>query len=143
MIYLGYLLAGVILIVRIIDIQLRYEPDPTIASLFKPRSIRQTLYPERGSILARDGRLMAMSLPMYRVFMDCTVRKAEFEDMKKSTNPKRKAKGTEREKEWKEKATSNTCYEVYLYRNTFSIAGSTDDDCRGQEMPVLGFTFLL
>ena len=104
MIYLGYLLAGVILIVRIIDIQLRYEPDPTIASLFKPRSIRQTLYPERGSILARDGRLMAMSLPMYRVFMDCTVRKAEFEDMKKSTNPQRKAKGAEREKEWKEKA---------------------------------------
>lgn len=103
MIYLGYLLAGVILIVRIIDIQLRYEPDPTIASLFKPRSFRQTLYPERGSILARDGRLMAMSLPMYRVFMDCTVRKAEFEDMKASSNPKRKAKGVENEQKWLEK----------------------------------------
>lgn len=49
----------------------------------------------------------------------------------------------EEKKEWEEKAISNTCYEVYFYRNTFSIAGSTDDDCRGPEMPVLGFTFLL
>ncbi|MDY6278173.1 MAG: penicillin-binding protein [Bacteroidales bacterium] len=103
-IYLFYLVAGIVLILRIVDIQLRYEPDPAIASLFKPRSIKQPLYPERGSILARDGRLLAMSLPMYRVYMDCTVRREEFADMKKSDNPKRREKGDQKEQEWKDKA---------------------------------------
>lgn len=70
-----------------------------IANLFKPKSYKKALYPDRGSILARDGRLLAMSLPMYRVYMDCTVRKREFEELKNSDSPKQKQKGIDGEKE--------------------------------------------
>ena len=97
MIYLMYLIAAVIIIGRIVQIQLTYEPDPRIANLFKPKSYKKALYPDRGSILARDGRLLAMSLPMYRVYMDCTVRKREFEELKNSDSPKhRRRKEVER-----------------------------------------------
>lgn len=104
MIYLMYLIAAVIIIGRIVQIQLTYEPDPRIANLFKPKSYKKALYPDRGSILARDGRLLAMSLPMYRVYMDCTVRKREFEELKNSDSPKQKQKGIDGEKKWREKA---------------------------------------
>ncbi|MBR1407113.1 MAG: transpeptidase family protein [Bacteroidales bacterium] len=98
LLYLGYILGAVLVVVRIIQLQLTYQPDERIADLFHPRSIKQQLDPERGSILAHDGRLIAMSTPMYQVYMDCAVLKREYRDMKD------KAKGQRLEAEWRKKA---------------------------------------
>ncbi len=74
-IYLALLGLSILIMGRLVQIQLTYEPDPKIADLFKPRSTKQILEPMRGSIISHDGRLLAMSTPMYQVYMDCTVMK--------------------------------------------------------------------
>ena len=89
LLYLAYILGAVLIIGRIVQLQLTYEPDERIADLFHPRNIKQNLDPERGSILAKDGRLIAMSTPMYQVYMDCAVLKAEYRDMRDKEKGKR------------------------------------------------------
>lgn len=88
--YLLFLLAAVAVIVRILYIQVIYEPDPSFAGYFRPKSIKERLEPERGAIIACDGRLLAVSTPMYQVYMDCAVRKGDL--------------NREEESEWREKA---------------------------------------
>ncbi len=90
--YLLFLLLSVVVLVRIAYLQLFYKPDPAIAAWFKPKSEKIVLEPMRGAIIARDGRLLAMSTPMYQVYMDCTVMKNAFKDQ------------PEKEEEWREKA---------------------------------------
>lgn len=91
-IYLVSLVLAVTVILRIIIIQLTYKPDPSIASLFRPKSTQVTLEPVRGAIYAHDGRLLAMSTPMYQVYMDCAVQKENY------------SKDKAKEAQWREKA---------------------------------------
>lgn len=88
--YLLFLLAAVVVIFRIIYIQLFYEPDQSFSGYFRPKSIKEKLEPERGAIIACDGRLLAVSTPMYQIYMDCAIRKGELTK--------------EEEGEWREKA---------------------------------------
>ena len=89
LLYLGYILGAILVLLRIVQLQLTYQPDEKIADLFHPRNIKQQLDPDRGSILAHDGRLIAMSTPMYQVYMDCAVQKAEYRSMKDQEKGKR------------------------------------------------------
>lgn len=88
--YLLFLMAAVVIIFRIAQIQLFYRIDDSLSGYFRPRSIKEKIYPTRGAIIAHDGRLLAMSTPMYQIYMDCTVQKS--------------AKGSKEEKEWRSKA---------------------------------------
>ena len=94
--YIVFLLAAIILIGRICYIQWGWKPDPVLEPSFKPSTLRRTLDPARGAIIARDGRLLAVSTPMYQLYIDCTVRKKTYADDAKN--------GREREAEWQEKA---------------------------------------
>lgn len=87
-IYLLYIFAGLLLMFRLVQIQLTYEPDPSIAGYFHPRNDKIKLNPDRGSILSHDGRLLAMSIPMYQVYMDCTVLKRVHEKDEKEGKAK-------------------------------------------------------
>ena len=98
LVYLCYLLAAIVIVGRIVQIQLFYSPDESIAEYFHPRNIKETLKPTRGAILSCDGRLLAMSTPMYQVGIDATVRKDEFQ------NKKDPAKRRELEENWRAKA---------------------------------------
>ena len=91
-IYILFLLAAAVILIRIVHIQLFYKPDPAIADFFRPRSVKEELEPLRGAILAHDGRLLAMSTPMYQAYMDWTVQKEAF------------AGDKAKEKEWRDKA---------------------------------------
>ncbi len=93
-IYLFFLIVSVVVLVRIVQIKLFYEPAPEIAEYFRPKSVKSKLEPERGSIYAHDGRLIAMSTPMYQVYMDCTVMK----------EANAKDKEGNKERIWREKA---------------------------------------
>lgn len=73
--YLVFLIAAVVIIVRIIQVQLTYRLDSSLSGYFRPKSIKENIDPTRGAIIAHDGRLLAMSTPMYQVYMDCTVLK--------------------------------------------------------------------
>lgn len=77
-IYLISLVLGILIIGRIAQIQLCFKIDSDIAKYFQPRNNKNIIEPLRGSIIARDGRLLALSTPMYQVYMDCAVQKSEF-----------------------------------------------------------------
>lgn len=97
-IHVFFLLAAILLFCRIVRIQLTFEPDNRMLPVVKTRSTKSIIEPERGAILARDGRILATSIPMYQLYMDCTVQKAAFAEMKD------KKKGMEKEAAWMSKA---------------------------------------
>ena len=72
--YAAFLILSVILVGRIAWIQWLWKPDKTIERYFRPVSVKTIIDPERGAIIGQDGKLLAMSTPMYELFMDCTVR---------------------------------------------------------------------
>ena len=69
------------ILVCIGHIQATYSVDKRVINLFRPRPDRYVEEPKRGRILAEDGRPLAITAPLYDIYMDCTVRKAEFEEM--------------------------------------------------------------
>jgi len=98
-------------------IQATYTVDPKVINLFRPRPDRYVEEPKRGRILAEDGRPLAISTPLYDIYMDCTVRKAEFEEIDRKEArrlqklaeegkevPAATHKGAKAEQDWQAKA---------------------------------------
>lgn len=75
--YLLCLIGSVALIGRIISIQLLFEPDETLGGTVTLLPQKVTIEPDRGAILACDGRLLAMTVPSYEIHMDCRVKPNE------------------------------------------------------------------
>ena len=73
--YAAFLVLSVVLVGRIAWIQWAWKPAKEVVRYFRPVSERSVIYPERGAIIGNDGKLLAISTPMYELFMDCTVRK--------------------------------------------------------------------
>ena len=92
--YTLMLVVAVCIFAKIIIIQTTFKVDPELDKYFKALDEKQTETPKRGSILDCNGNYLAISTPMYQVYMDCTVRKNEFAQ-------KQNAKA---EAEWKAKA---------------------------------------
>lgn len=92
------LVASVILMLRIIGIQLFFNPDPKIERALTPQNTASAVEPARGNILDCEGRLLAMTCPTYEIGMDCTVMKENYARMSD------RAKGAQLEKEWLGKA---------------------------------------
>ena len=78
MLFIG-LSVGIILCIA--HIQTSYSVDSKVINIFRPREDKYVEVPKRGRILAEDGRPLAITTPLYNIYMDCTVRKAEFEEM--------------------------------------------------------------
>lgn len=74
-IYFVFLALSVWIVVRIVRIRTRYTVDPKVAHLFRPVDRKVAEEPARGSIIAEDGRLLAISMPVYQVYMDCAVQR--------------------------------------------------------------------
>lgn len=66
-IYSAMVFFAVLAIVRIAWLQIFYEPDKD----YGVKGRNEALLPIRGSILARDGRPLAISSPRYEIRMDC------------------------------------------------------------------------
>ena len=76
--YCSFLVLSVVLILRIINIQYFWEPDPDTVEYFQPRKYEKKTKPERGAIMDMNGKLLAISTPLYNINMDCAVLKEEF-----------------------------------------------------------------
>lgn len=76
--YCIFLGASVLIIAQIIRIQLVWEPDQQTVKYFQPKRYEKKTQPERGAITDRNGKLLAISIPMYNINMDCAVLKDEF-----------------------------------------------------------------
>ena len=90
--YAFFLILALILVGRIIYIQYFWKLDKDVAKYFIPKSTKSVIEPNRGAIIGCDGRLLALSTPMYQLYMDCSVRKDYFAS--------KGSKGKEMEKEW-------------------------------------------
>ena len=96
--YVLLLVITVMVLVKLVYFQLIWKPEPKIAGALTPSIVKRTVEPVRGNIIDCEGRLLAMSYPVYDIHMDCTVMKAEFAKMKN------KEKGRLKEEEWQSKA---------------------------------------
>ncbi len=73
-----FLTAAIAIIAKIVILQYFWEPDEDYVSYFQPRKARQIIEPERGAIIDHNGKLLALSTPMYDVRMDCCVMKDTY-----------------------------------------------------------------
>ena len=96
--YCSFLVLSIVLIFRIINIQYFWEPDPQTVEYFQPRRYESKTKPERGAIMDVNGKLLAISTPMYNINMDCAVLKDEF-------RARKSVKETDSlERDWRSKA---------------------------------------
>ncbi|MCD8313591.1 MAG: hypothetical protein LUC24_05460 [Bacteroidales bacterium] len=72
-----FIIAAVIVIIRVFGIWLGYKPDPVFQKSYTPTVRKTVTRPTRGSILTYDGKLLATSVPYYNIYMDCTAMKAD------------------------------------------------------------------
>ena len=107
--HFGALCLAVVLVLRLLYIQWFFRPDPVLEKYLTSPVRKELTDPVRGAILARDGRLLASSTPMYQIYMDCTVMKDEFASKGK--------KGEEKEKEWLGKARKLAAGLSSLYKD--------------------------
>ena len=96
--YVLLLVLTVLVIAKLVYFQLIWKPEPRIAGALTPSIVKRTVEPVRGNIIDCNGRLLAMSYPIYDIHMDCTVMKTEYGKMKN------REKGQMKEQEWMEKA---------------------------------------
>ena len=75
---LVFVVLGVAIMAQIIHIQTTYTVDKKVEHLFRPTIQKHVDAPVRGRILATDGRPMAISAPLYDLYMDCTVLKRHY-----------------------------------------------------------------
>ena len=111
--YLLLLVASVVIIGKILWLQIFFKPDPGIMEALTPSVIAEPVEPTRGNILDCKGRMLAMSYPVYQIYMDCTVLKSDIEERKKQKIEQAKtqaqkdsavAEAGRREAEWLRKA---------------------------------------
>lgn len=96
--YCVFLVLSVILIGRIVNLQFVWEPDPQTVRYFLPKKYQDKTKPERGAVMDMNGKLLAISTPMYNIHMDCAVLKEEH-------NMASSARATDSlERIWKDKA---------------------------------------
>ena len=96
--HLVFFIFAVISVINIFKVQYFWEPDPEYISYFHPSRKIQSIAPDRGEIIDHNGNLLAMSIPLYDIHMDCYVLKEEHENDT--------VKGAEREAKWVAKADS-------------------------------------
>ena len=94
--YLAFLVASALIIYKIIYIQYIWKPNPEFVMHFRPSKQKEVIEPERGTILDHNGRLLAISTPLYDIYMDCCVQK--------EANEKNQKTGKEDEEKWMENA---------------------------------------
>ncbi len=71
--YVVLLLASLLIIGKLVYIQWFFKPDPVMEIAITPKRVSRKLEPIRGNIIDCEGRLLAMSYPVYDIHMDCTV----------------------------------------------------------------------
>ena len=72
LLYIAFIIASVAVCARILYLQKYFiDSDPYIRKYYMTKSTRQPIQPRRGDIISSEGRLLATSIPMYQIFMDC------------------------------------------------------------------------
>ncbi len=91
---------------RIVYLQYFWKPDPRVLKMndFKLQAQKHLLNPHRGNIIDCEGRLLAITIPTYRVDLDCGVRKEYYETLTATIKKTGEVEGVKLDKEWREDA---------------------------------------
>ena len=91
-----FLIIAIAAVTKIVITQYFWEPDPEYLHYFQPRKKKMDIDPDRGAIIDHNGNLLAMSTPMYNIYMDCYVLKEAHDADTRN--------GAKNEEEWVGKA---------------------------------------
>ena len=94
--YLLFLVLSIVVTVKIYIVQNIWEPNPKFIKEFLPSKHLEQTQPREGSILDNNGKVLAISTPLYNIFMDCCVQKDHYAKDEKN--------GKEKEEKWLRKA---------------------------------------
>lgn len=72
-VYWVFILASIVLILWIAYLKIFWEPNPKTAHYFRPKTVKNVIQPERGAIIDRNGKILAITTPLYDIYMDCRV----------------------------------------------------------------------
>lgn len=86
--YLFFLFLSVVVTVKIYRIQHSWEPNEKFVKEFLPSKHLEQIQPREGSIMDCKGRLLAISTPLYDIYMDCYVQKEHYDKDAKKGNQK-------------------------------------------------------
>ncbi len=76
--HVAFAIICIIMLCRIVSIQCCFRNSDPYLKYFRATNWKQGIAPSRGAILASDGRILAITTPMYQIYMDCTVQKEAF-----------------------------------------------------------------
>ena len=76
--YLFFLALSIVAAVKIYIIQNVWVPNPKFVKEFLPSKHLEQTQPREGSILDHNGKVLAISTPLYNIFMDCCVQKEHY-----------------------------------------------------------------
>lgn len=91
-----FLIIAIAAVTKIVITQYFWEPDPEYLHYFQPRKKKMDIDPDRGAIIDHNSNLLAMSTPMYNIYMDCYVLKEAHDADTRN--------GAKNEEEWVGKA---------------------------------------
>lgn len=86
--YLFFLLLSVVVTIKIYRIQYSWEPNEKFVKEFLPSKHLEQIRPREGSIMDHNGRILAISTPLYDIYMDCYVQKEHYDKDEKNGRKK-------------------------------------------------------
>jgi cell division protein FtsI (penicillin-binding protein 3) len=86
--YLFFLFLSVVVTVKIYHIQNSWEPNEKFVKEFLPSKHLEQIRPREGSIMDHNGRILAISTPLYDIYMDCYVQKEHYDKDEKNGRKK-------------------------------------------------------
>lgn len=86
--YLFFLFLSVVVTIKIYRIQYSWEPNEKFVKEFLPSKHLEQIRPREGSIMDHNGRILAISTPLYDIYMDCYVQKEHYDKDEKNGRKK-------------------------------------------------------
>lgn len=77
--YIGSLILSFVIVNKIYKIQHSWEPNPKFVKEFLPTKYQEIITPRRGSIMDHNGKLLAISTPIYDIHIDSYVQKEHYD----------------------------------------------------------------
>ena len=74
-IYWVFICASIFLSVWILYLKVIWQPDPRTEHFFQPKNAKNIIKPERGAIIDQNGKILAITTPLYNIYMDCDVQR--------------------------------------------------------------------
>ena len=72
-IYWVFILASIFLILWIAYLKIFWEPHAATVHFFRPKTEKNIVKPERGAIIDHNGKILAITTPLYDIYLDCRV----------------------------------------------------------------------